>query len=71
MHVKLFDKKRTDSFKELFLLWLETLRTNEPENKITIVMSAGGAGLKNIDLRAIKFIMDSLDNHYPDILSEY
>jgi len=70
MHVKLFDKKRTDSFKELFLLWLETLRTNEPENKITIVMSAGGAGLKNIDLRAIKFIMDSLDNHYPDILKK-
>ena len=70
IHVKKISTKRTKEFKEVFVMWLELLQHNEPGKQITLLMDTKGAGLSNINISIIRFIMECLDEYFPFLLSK-
>ena len=50
--------------------FLEDLRKENISQEITLVFDCNGAGLKNVDLDVIKFLISLFQNYYPHMLGK-
>ena len=63
--------RKSSEYKQIFLLWLEILQSNETGKQITLIMDMKSAGITNVNVSSIKFIMECLEMYFPSILSKY
>jgi len=66
-HVKV--AAEAEEMKKVFVSFLEELRKDDPTQRGTIVFDCSGAGLKNVDMDLIKFMVNML-NYYPNMLAK-
>ena len=66
-HVKGADS--IDDVKKLLVYYFERLDREEDGKKISWVFDCKGAGLRNMDLDLVNFIITCMESYYPDILN--
>ena len=66
-HVKGADS--LEDVKKVLVYYLERLEREEENNKISWVFDCKNAGLKNMELELINFIIFCMEQNYPDILN--
>ena len=66
-HVKGADS--LEDVKKVLVYYLERLEREEENSKISWVFDCKNAGLKNMELELINFIIFCMEQNYPDILN--
>jgi len=69
MHIRKMSIRKSSEYKQIFLLWLEILQSNETGKQITLIMDMKSAGITNVNVSSIKFIMECLEMYFPSILN--
>ncbi|XP_015908629.2 motile sperm domain-containing protein 2 isoform X3 [Parasteatoda tepidariorum] len=67
-----FHKKAPDFAKELrrfVIYWVELMEEQTKGGRMSVIMSCEGAGLSNLDLDLIKFLITLFRSYYPDSLA--
>eukprot|EP00092_Neocalanus_flemingeri_P014777 GFUD01015947.1.p1 GENE.GFUD01015947.1~~GFUD01015947.1.p1 ORF type:complete len:237 (-),score=82.30 GFUD01015947.1:28-738(-) len=67
-HVK--DAQNSEDGKKHFVMMLENLEKEEPEKKITIMFDSEGAGIRNMEIEAIQFLINTIMHYYPNFVSK-
>lgn len=67
MHVK--GQKDYDELKQIMIYWFDRLEREEIGNKITMFFDMDGAGLSNMDMELIKYLITLFKNYYPNFLN--
>jgi len=67
-HVK--DEENSEDDKRHFVWLLEKLDKEEQGKKISILFDSEGAGLRNMEIEAIKFLINTMMYHYPNFVSK-
>jgi len=74
MKVRNHDPSKTDFLEsQRFTIWLmEYGRTlvRPPVETVTIIFDMTGAGMRNVDMKSVQFLVQSLQNHYPESLGK-
>ena len=72
MRVRKYVKNKDDveDMKKCMVSFLEDLRKEIISQEITLVFDCNGAGLKNIDMDVIKFLISLFQNYYPHMLGK-
>ena len=72
MRVRKYVKNKDDveDMKKCMVSFLEDLRKENISQEITLVFDCNGAGLKNVDLDVIKFLISLFQNYYPHMLGK-
>jgi len=66
-HVKGHEKM--EDMKKFFVYFLERLNREERGEQITVMFDCRGAGLKNMDMEFVQFLIGTLKDYYPDPLN--
>jgi len=66
-HIKGTDKM--EDMKKFFVYYLERLNREEHGEQITVMFDCRNAGLKNMDMEFIQFIISTMKDYYPDPLN--
>ncbi|XP_023342819.1 motile sperm domain-containing protein 2 [Eurytemora carolleeae] len=66
-HIK--GAEKMDEMKRFFVYYLERLEREEQGDLITIVFDCRNAGLKNMDMEFIQFIIGVFKDYYPEMLN--
>ena len=66
-HIK--GQEKMDDMKKFFIYSLERLGREEEGDQITLLFDCRGAGMKNMDMEFVQFIIGTLKDYYPDPLN--
>jgi len=66
-HVKVADE--VEEMKKVFVSFLEEMRQDDVTQRVTLVFDCSGAGLKNVDMDLVKFLVN-MQNYYPNMLAK-
>jgi len=66
-HVK--GQEKMEDMKKFFVYFLERLNREERGDQITVMFDCRGAGLKNMDMEFVQFIIGTMKDYYPDPLN--
>ena len=69
--VRLQTKDIKPEVQRILCLWLERLHQQETGRHITFVMDVSKASMNNVDLGAIKFLLDCFFIYFPDMLGKF
>lgn len=67
MHVK--GQKDYEDLKKIMIYWFDRLEREESGNKITMFFDMDGAGLSNMDMELIKYLITLFKLYYPNFLN--
>ncbi|KOB69484.1 Motile sperm domain-containing protein [Operophtera brumata] len=67
MHVK--GQKSFEDLKKIMIYWFDRLEREENGNKITMFFDMDGAGLSNMDMELIKYLISLFKLYYPNFLN--
>jgi len=67
-HLK--NAESAEEMKKLIIYLLEEIRKNNASQRATLVFDCSGAGLKNVDMDIIKFLINIFENYYPNMLGK-
>lgn len=67
MHVK--GQKDYNELKKIMIYWFDRLEREENGNKITMFFDMDGAGLSNMDMELIKYLITLFKQYYPNFLN--
>merc|ERR1712142_1456644 len=67
-HVKVADE--VEEMKKVFVSFLEEMRQDDVTQRVTLVFDCSGAGLKNVDMDLVKFLINVFQNYYPNMLGK-
>lgn len=67
MHVK--GQKDYEELKKIMIYWFDRLEREENGNKITMFFDMDGAGLSNMDMELIKYLITLFKLYYPNFLN--
>jgi len=59
-----------EEMKKVIIFLLEEIRKNNFSQRTTLVFDCSGAGLKNVDMDIIKFLIHIFENYYPNMLEK-
>ena len=59
-----------EEMKKVIIFLLEEIRKNNFSQRTTLVFDCAGAGLKNVDMDIIKFLIHIFENYYPNMLEK-
>ena len=60
---------KMEDMKKFFVYMLERLNREECGEQFTLVLDCRTAGLRNMDIECLQFIIGTLKNYYPDPLN--
>lgn len=66
-HVK--GMESMENMKKFFVYFLERLNREEKGNQITVMFDCKGAGIKNMDMEFVQFLINCMKEYYPDPLN--
>jgi len=66
-HIK--GQEKMEDMKKFFVYYLERLNREEVGEQITLMFDCKGAGLRNIDMEFVQFMIGALKDYYPDPLN--
>ena len=61
--------EKMEDMKKFFIYLLERLNREEKGEQITLIFDCKGAGLKNMDMEFVQFLIGSMKEYYPDPLN--
>ena len=66
-HVK--GQEKMEDMKKFFIYCLERVYREEGGNQLTLLFDCRGAGMRNMDMEFVQFIIGTLKDYYPDPLN--
>ena len=60
----------TEEMKKVIVSFLEEIRKDNFSQRATLIFDCSGAGLKNVDMDMIKFLINIFQNYYPNMLGK-
>ena len=67
-HLKSTDN--AEEIKKVTVSFLEDIRKVDVSQRVTLLFDCSGAGLKNVDMDMIKFLINIFQNYYPNMLGK-